>query len=467
MHNKRLILALIIVLVLTTSMACLSFGTKSIDTEEIGQIIEDIAEEVEEQISSDEEEGVISPAEVTEETGSSDTGAFQELILLDKSAWIQDETTVFISFFFENPNPDLIFEDVDYTVYLYDANGNEIGNDYSFVRWIFPNQTFGIVFNYYLSEDDPEVVSVSIEWEYDDTFEPDGFTYPFTVDDTVYWQNDYYHMVTGRINNNDPDTYTQIRINIICYNSAGNIIGGGYSYLDFIPGQDYMGFIDYVDTFDEVASIEVYPTFTYSTEYYEGNDFWSDISILDDYFYEGPYGSIYGGVIVQNNTDYVLEDSIVYVTFYDDADHVTTTGSMDIDLLLPGDIVGISPWINSLPDDAETTQYDILVLPGEYLTDYELTDNPFTVNNAAITGDYDNYVTANVTNNYSKDISEVYAYVLLYNADGQIIGGGYDWSEAIPAYGSTDIEIYISYSSDEVPDSFDVWIEPSYWTEFE
>ena len=474
MQNRKLIFISIIILVLTTSLACLGFGSRSINEDDISEIVEgiaeevvDIAEEVEEEILSDEEEGDTPPAEVTEEAESDSTGGFQELVMLDNNIWIQEETTVFISFFFENPNSDLIFEDVDYTVYLYDANGNEIGSDYSFVRWIFPNQTFGIVFNYYLSEDDPAVDSVTIDWEYDGTIEPDGFTYPFSIDDTVFWPDEYYPMVTGRINNNNPETYTEIRVNIICYNSAGNIVGGGYSYLDFIPGEDYMGFIDYVDAFDEVASIEVYPTFTYSSEYIEGNDFWTDISILNDNFYEGPYGSVYGGLIVQNNAEYPLEDSIVYVTFYDDAGHVTTTGYVDIDILLPRETVGVSPWVTSLPENAVTTEYDILVLPGERLTDYELTENPFTVTSANVTGDYDNYVTATVTNNYSKDVTEVNVYALIYNTDGQIIGGGYDWSEAIPSNGSTDVEIWVSYSSDEVPDTFDVWVLPSYWTEFE
>jgi hypothetical protein len=465
MRKKKLIFILMIVLVLTTSVACLSFGTELV--EDIVEEVQDIAEEVEDIAEPDEEEEVTSPAEVTEEAESDDTGGFQELVMLENNVWIQEETTVFISFFFENPNSDIIFEDVDYNVYIYDANGNEIGSDYSFVRWIFPNQTFGIVFNYYLSEDDPAVDSVSIEWEYEDTIEPNGFTYPFTIDDAVYWPDEYYPMVTGRIINNDPETYTEIRVNVICYNSAGSIVGGGYSYLDFIPGDDYMGFIDYVDTFDEVASVEVYPTFTYSSEYIESNDFWSDITILDDYFYEGPYSGVYGGVIIQNNTEYPLEDSIVYVTFYDDAGHVTTTGYTDVDILLPGDEVGVSPWVTSLPEGAVTTEYDVLVLPGERLTDYELMENPFTVTSANVTGDYDNYVTATVANNYGKGVSEIDVYVLIYNADGQIIGGGYDWSEAIPAYGSTEVEIWVSYSTDEVPDSFDVWAEPSYWTEFE
>ena len=113
---------------------------------------------------------------------------FQELILLDDITWIQNENTIFTAFFLENPNTDLIFEDVGYTIYLFDASGNEISSSIYSVRWIFPSQTIGIVVNSFLSDDDPAVNSVSIEWEFRDIFKPDGFTYPFTVDDTIYWR---------------------------------------------------------------------------------------------------------------------------------------------------------------------------------------------------------------------------------------------------------------------------------------
>ena len=102
------------------------------------------------------------------------------------------------------------------------------------------------------------------------------------------------------------------------------------------------------------------------------------------------------------------------------------------------------------------------------MTGYELTGNPFTVNSANITGDYGSPVTVNVTNNYSKDVSELNVFVLLYNAEGQIIGGGNDSTkEPIPSGDSIDFELLINYSYNEVVDSIETWVEPSNWTEFE
>ncbi len=466
MIKKRLLIALFVIFPLVVGLACL--GGKpdptATPTEEPTEAVvtEEPTEEPTEEVTEE-------PTEVTEEpteaTGS--TGEAQDLVMLEKSLWLQEEDDVFVAFFFENPNSDLIFEDVEYTVYLWDENDAEIDSSSSSIRWIFPNQVFGITFTFWLDEG-VTVSSASVDWEIDDSFAPDGFTNPFAAEGITYWENDGWPIVTGKITNSNPDTYTDIRVNIICYDADGEIVGGDYTFIDFVPGEDFMGFATYVDVYGEVASVEAFPTFTYLTNSYEGSDFWSEISILEDYFYVGEWDDIYGGAVVQNTTDTVLSDSILYVTFYNEAGEVTSVGSITIDTLLPGDSLGVSPWVYSTPDGSETTKYDILVLPGDYEDDYELTENPFTVNSAELTGDYDNEVAVSFTNNYSKSVSEVDVYVLLYDAEGQIIGGGSDWTEEpTPAGGTSEITVWVDYSDDRTVDSIKVWIAPNYWTDFE
>jgi uncharacterized protein YcfL len=392
----------------------------------------------------------------------------QDLTMLEKSLWVQEGKTVFVSFFFENPNTDLIFEDVTYTVYLYDASGEEIDSDSSTMRWVFPEQTIGIVFNFYLPDEDITVDSVSVEWEMEDSHPPDDFTNPLAIEEATFWQNGNFPMVTGKITNNNVETYTNIRANIICYNAAEEIIGGAYTFVDFVPGSGFMGYATYVDVFDEVASVEVYPTFTENTVQYEGSDLWSEISILNDYFYEGNYGDLHGGAVIKNNTDTVLKDSVLYTTFYDESGRVTSTGNISIDILLPGDILGVTPWILSPPDSANTTEYDIVVLPGDVLEDYELTENPFTVDEASVIGEFDTDVSVKITNNYGKGVSEVEVYVLVYNADDQIIGGGRDWTDdPIPAGGSAEIDVWVNYARNQTIDKIRVWVAPNSWTEYE
>jgi hypothetical protein len=458
MVKKRLLTALFVVFPLIVGLACRFSPQKDpTATPTMEETIQDQTETVTQAAT----EGR------TTETETVSSGETQELKLLDKFFWMRDGLDVFVAFFFENVNIDITFEDVDYTLHLLDASGNELQSESDSVRWIFPSQTLGIVSMLYLDDENQIVDSVSIDWEYG-TSSTDGLSYPFSIDDTIFWQNGSYPIVTGIIDNNSADTYTNIRTNVICYNNAGEIVGGGYTHLDFVPGSDFMGFAANVDTFDDVAYVEVYPTFTYGSLFYEGKDFWSEIAILDDYFYTDDFGSLLGGVIIQSNIDTPLSDSVAYVTFYDDSGNITSIATEYIDFLLPGDTLGFAPWAMFPPEGAITSSYDILVLPGDYVNDYELMDNPFQINSATLTGDYDDYVAVNFTNTYNKQASEVTVYVLVYDDDGNIIGGGSDWtSEPTPASGDTDIEVWVDYDDNRTVDSIDVWVCPSYWTEFE
>ncbi len=171
---------------------------------------------------------------------------------------------------------------------------------------------------------------------------------------------------------------------------------------------------------------------------------------------------------IQNTVDVPLSNSTAYITFYDDNEAVTATAEYNVELLLAGDTIGISPWVSTPPFEAETTTYDILVLPGDYEDDFELTDNPFVIDSAVVTGDYEDYVTVKFTNGYSKTVSEVNVNVLIYDTDGYIIGGGYSWYyDPIAAGESAEIEIWVDYDQSSEIGSISAWVSPSYWTEFE
>jgi hypothetical protein len=469
MNKKRLLIVLFAIFPLVVGLACL--GSKpdptATPTEEVViEPTEEATEETTEEVVPTEEP--TEEAAPTEESGGGEsTGT--DLVMLEKNKWIYDEESnvVFVAFFFENPT-EMVYEDVEYTVYLVDADGNEVDNQSASIRYIFPQQVFGIAFNFYLDDEAPLVDSASVDWEYDDRYIDEDLTNPFSTDSILFWENDGWPMVTGKVVNTNTNTYSDIRANIICYDDAGDIVGGGYTYIDFVPGEFYSGFSTYVDAYSNVASVEVFPTLSYLSERYEGNDFWSYIDVTDTYFYEGDYDDIQFGAVIQNTTDRTIKDAIVVATFYDDDDNITAVGESYVDVLLPGSTLGVYPWVSSPPDGTVTTKYDVIVLPGDFDDDYELTENPFTVNDAQITGDYDENVTVSFTNNYSKSVSEVDVYVLLYDAEGKIIGGGDDWSEEpTPAGGTTEVEVWVDYSDDRAVDDIKVWVVPNYWTEFE
>ena len=463
MKKKWLKLSLLLTLPLIVGLACQI-------TNPLSRFFNQSTEELTEIIPTETPAALATEPVLTEdlvETLEPATGEEQDLRMAEKDFWYQEDGIVYLAFYFENPNADILFEDIDYTVYLYDASGNEIQTDASYIRYLFPASTFGVSDNVYLDDENAVVDSISIEWTYV-SGAAEGFVNPFTAQDLTYWENDGSPSVTGKIVNSLADTYIDVLANVICLDSAGQIVGSGYTNINFVPGSDYMGFASLVNVFGEVSTVEVYPTFTYSSYYYEGEDFWSEIAILDDNFFLDEYGYILGGLTVQNNIDTPLSNSVAYITFYDEADAITAVATYTIEMLLPGDTVGIAPWASTPPDGALTTTYDVLVLPGDYEDDYELTDNPFVVNSAEITGDYANYVTVNFTNGYSKQASEVNVNVLLYDTDGYIIGGGYSWqTDPIPAGGTSEIELWVDYDQTVDVGSIEAWVYPNGWTEFE
>jgi hypothetical protein len=406
-------------------------------------------------------------AEVVVETAEPVSGAQQDIIL-EKSYWIQDETTVFAAYIFKNPNPNFIIEEANLDFFLLDSNGAEVGYDWYDFSEIFPDQKFAAVFTYYLSDDQTIVDSISVDWETTMTPLLIDATTPLVVTQTNYWENNGYPMITGSILNESAFIYKNIGINIICYNSAGNIVGGNRAYVDFIPDYGEAGFSTYVETYDDVATTEIYPVISSSTETIEFADQWSKLPVLEENFYQSGYGWMYGGVIIYNDTPNAYESSLFYATFYDPSGRVISSGYDYIDFLFPGDTFGFAPWIYSLPEDTEISHYDIWLLPGEVATDFELSQNPFQVTSLGIVGDYDDTISVTFTNTYSKQVSEVDVFVLLRNSMGTIIGGGYDWTaEPTPAGGSTTAEIWVSYDSSESIDSIEAWIMPSSWTSFE
>ena len=73
-------------------------------------------------------------------------------------------------------------------------------------------------------------------------------------------------------------------------------------------------------------------------------------------------------------------------------------------------------------------------------------------------------VTLNISNSYSKSISETIVYVLLFNEAGEIINGGFAFPDPIPGNGSVDVEVYLSPMGEEEPAYIEAYPVFTTWT---
>jgi len=391
-------------------------------------------------------------------------------LVLSKEIWNTTDEQAYAGFILTNQNQERTLKDVDYEISFLDAGGSEIANDWNSFPYLFPGQSLGVFYLYYLNEGDPTIANVDITYGYDSTSAPNEFTNPFTSEKIRFWEGDFWPIVTGMIDNQDEVSYTNVRSSILCYNAAGEIVGGGTSYTDFVPALDQMGFNAFVDTFDTVASTEVFPVFSYSSEEFEDTDaFWARTAILDDNFYISSSNLMFGGALITNNlADQTLTNTIMSVTVLDDLGYVTNFGTQFIDFLLPGETLGVSPYISSHPSEAKPSTYIVNLFPGEIEEDYEISSNVFRVNSATLGGDFNDQVLVNFTNTYTKQVSEVDVYVLLYDSDGNILGGGNTYStEPTPAGGSTNVEVYAFFDKEYTVARVEAWVLPNFWTNFE
>lgn len=479
MKNKFLIIFLFVLFPLIVGLACtcglLPIGGEKVkETEE--QVLVAPSAVVVEELPTEEPTKAELPTEeetVTEEAQPVETDealadSIENLVLL-KENWGSNEEYVFVGFILSNQNEELSLTDIEYSIALLDSNGQEVINDWNTYPRLLPGENLGIFFQNPIVEGEPTVESVEITYSYEDTETSDRDASPFTTDKIMFWEGDLWPVVTGIINNIESIVYTDVRAGIILYNAAGDIVGGGTSYVDFIPGNDLMGFSTYVDAYDTVASVEVFPTITYSTEEYDDSvSLWERASILEYNFYADDYDFLYGGATIQNNLDKALNDAVLTVTFFDQDGYVTCYGTEYIDILLPGEQLGVAPYIYSQPKGASASDYTIVIFPGEPVDDYELTENVFVVNNAELTGDFNDYVKVNFTNTYTKQITDVDVFTLFYDSNDLIIGGGSMYfSEPIPAGASKDFEFYVTYDNEETVSRIEAWVLPNYWTEFE
>lgn len=391
--------------------------------------------------------------------------AVKDLIFLDQS-WFQVGDQVFAAFQFSNPHTETRFEGLDFRVLAYDSAGNKVGEDYLFTAQVFPGQDFWLTSNLFLGDDNVQVDNVVISWDFLSQHAADGSSSPFSTKNVRHWDNDGFPIATGIISNSDPNTYLNVRVYLVGFDGAGQVVGSTTTSLDFLPGRDQIGFSSYLTTTGNVASIEAYPMFGFQKEGLQDAVLWDALSYR---FYDGDFGFVMGGMVIENPTNQVIKDTLIHITFYDSVGNVTTIGSDYLDIFLPESQIGVTPWVRGVPQGATTTEYDIRILAGEPVEDYELTNNPFNIDGADIIGEFSNYVSVRFTNNYSKGFSDVNVYVLLFNAEEEIIGGGKAWySEPIPAGASSEIEVWVDYASFETirtPPA--VWVVPNYWTTFE
>ena len=177
-------------------------------------------------------------------------------LVVVKQGFGQNNTNLGIGTMLENPNQDYAIENSMYQSTSYSDDGSVLGVSTGYINLVLPTQMLGVADSQYL--DEGAIVS-----RVDVQIKTGNFTEltiipMFTSENVTFIPDEYSPQVTGEIINPYSKEVSNIRVDAIAYNDAGEIIGSGYTYLNFIPANSKAAVSVYVTVAGTPAKVEIY-----------------------------------------------------------------------------------------------------------------------------------------------------------------------------------------------------------------
>ncbi len=161
-------------------------------------------------------------------------------------------------FIVENPNTGQAFENSLFQVAIYDESGAVIGTDDGYITLLLAGEKLGIGGDISLPDGkSPSRVVVQV---LKGDAGAETTTQMFSTDNVQYVSDKYFPKATGLVKNLTDKQLENIRVSAIAFNDAGDIIGGGFTYLDFVPANAQAAAEVSVKTSGTPARVELYPT---------------------------------------------------------------------------------------------------------------------------------------------------------------------------------------------------------------
>lgn len=357
--------------------------------------------------------------------------------------YLQEDTQLLIMAKLFNSLDDAILRDIQLEVLALDSVGNRIAQQRTSFRYLFPNETTGLVQEFELHSG---LVVNGVEVRVVDGLIDRTLKYqqPLTVQNTSAFRVGNNYNVTGWLSNADPYTYTQVLLNAVAYNELGQIVGGGQSVFDFVPEEDQVGFSLLVNSRqgEVVDHVDVSPWITSYSASLEGGNWWNSVKVDEWNFAIDQFNQITGGAILKNETDQVLTETFVILTVSDQNNQVCFASTAYYDVIWAEETAIYSVAPVELPETCQGRKVDLVVVPGEFggfSTDF----NPLLASQAAFSDQ--NSVNISVVNNLNTSISHARVYVLLRDSENRIVGGGYETTGLVRSGSAISINVPVSY----------------------
>jgi hypothetical protein len=366
----------------------------------------------------------------------------QPLRLVDQG-FGQDGREVGYAFVVENPNEGLAIESSRYQVALYDADDVVVKTDSGHIELLLPGQTLGLGDTSFL-DDGLTVARIDVQIKEGKGVAADPMP-GFTVENATYSEGLFMDRVTGLVRNPYTADLENLRVSAVLYDANDGIIGGGFTFLSFILAEQSAGVSISVTGSGTVARVDLYPTVSGLTFLGHARELpaGAEAIRLVKYGYGEDDMSASFGLLVENPGEkHAVESSQYLVTAFAADGRVIGTDDGYISVLLPGETLGIGGSLLGT-DDVPIDRIEAHVLPGKYVESEPVPT--FTGEGAAYrAGSWSDTVSGQILSAYNVDITNLQVYALVYNAEDEIVGGGFTFLDFSPAGGRAAVEVSVS-----------------------
>lgn len=354
----------------------------------------------------------------------------------------QDDRQLGYGFLVTNPNTGVAIERTQYQVAAYDAEGVVLETDSGYIDVVFPGQTVGIGGTMFLDEG---VTVAKIEAQVSEgDAEASDLTTTFEVSQVAHAKGDYFETARGVIGNPFTQDVSQLRVSAVAFDASGAVIGGGFSFLNFVQAGTTTGVEFSMNSAGDVARVELYPIPSGLSFFFTADDV--PVGAKKPSVDKAGFGQDdrylgYGALVTNPNADYALENTMFHVTYYGADDAVIGVDEGYLELLLPGQTVGLGG-SDILEDGSQVARVDVQVLSLDYKESEALPT--FTSENLSFQADrFSSTVTGQIVSPYTKDVTNIKAMAIAYNDAGDIIGGGFSYVDFVPAGGKAAVEVQV------------------------
>jgi len=440
--GRRLVSVIVLVVLVVASLACGESTTEKLQeaaAEPTASVT--AAESIEEPAKETEAE----PTPTLPPAPSATPLPEAESIQVVAQGFGQDQQEVGFAFLVENPNAELAFESAQYQVAVYDDADTVLDTDSGYIEVILPGQTLGVAGTMWLDEG-VTVSKLEVQLLQGDPVPTEPIS-TFAVEFGTYYVGEYSDTATGVINSPYGSDLQNIHVSAVVYNEAGEIVGGGYTYLNFVLANGSTGAEVSVVASEDAATVELYPVIsglTFWSEETELPEGASNIALTKQGF--GQDGQEVGfGFIVENpNGNFAIESSTYHVTAFAEDGHVLATEEGYVEVLLPEQALGVAG-TTYLVEDTTVARVEAEILVGDFVESDLLPY--FTAENVIYKPDeYWPEVTGRIVSPYSQDITDARVAAILYDEAGEIIGGGFTYLDFAPANGKAAVEVSVTGS---------------------